>query len=183
MDKMYRTELRRLFLIEALPAPLTPASRHLQLFDNYIAETRLRMRTLRVPETKEWSYLLQQRLVLGEEGLACLKVAEMRLNEAEHAAFEQFQVKEIRKNRYFHEFDGRSFTFDIYLGPLWGLNRVRVDFVNEDEWRAFNPPPFAIFEVTYEQFFEDGNLVLRSFEDVKEAVARLTPLTNPAPDE
>ena len=35
MDKTYRNEFRRRYLIEALPDPLTRASRHLQLFDNY----------------------------------------------------------------------------------------------------------------------------------------------------
>jgi CYTH domain-containing protein len=183
MDKTYRTELSRLFLIEALPAPLTPASRHLQLFDNYIPETRLRLRTIRVPETKEWTYLLQQRLVVSEGGLSPLKVAEMHLNDTEHTAFESFEEHEIRKNRYFHEFDCHTFTFDIYLGTLWGLNRARVDFRSDEELRSFMPPPFAIFEVTYELFFDDANLVNRKFEDVQNAVSKLTPLSNPAPDE
>jgi CYTH domain-containing protein len=183
MDKTYRTELSRLFLIEALPAPLTPASRHLQLFDNYIAETRLRVRTIRVPETKGWTYLLQQRLFLDERGLSYWKVAEMHLNEAEHTAFEVFEEHEIRKNRYFHEFDGRSFTFDIYLGRLWGLNRARIDFQTQDELKAFQPPPFAIFEVTYEPFFDDANLVRGKFEDVQDAVSKLVPISDPLPEE
>jgi CYTH domain-containing protein len=183
MDKTYRTELSRLFLIEALPVPLTPASSHLQLFDNYITETRLRLRTVRVPETKEWTYLLQQRLSLHEVELSCMKVAEMHLNDAEHTRLETFEGNEVRKNRYFHEFDSRSFTFDIYLGALWGLNRARVDFQSEDDLRAFQPPPFAIFEVTYVPFFDDANLVYRNFEDVQTAVAKLNPLSDPAPDE
>ena len=179
MDKTYRTELCRLFLVEALPAPLTPASAHLQLFDNYITETRLRLRTIRVPETKEWTYLLQQRLLLKDGDLSSMKVAEMHLNEAEHSQLETFEGNEIRKNSYFHEFDGREFAFDIYLGPLWGLNRARVNFQNEKEMDAFLPPPFAVFEVTGEPFFDDGNLVYRKFEDVREAVGRLTPLSGP----
>jgi hypothetical protein len=43
-DKTAQTELHRIFLIEGLPDPLTPASAHLQLFDNYIENTRLRIR-------------------------------------------------------------------------------------------------------------------------------------------
>jgi CYTH domain-containing protein len=183
MDKTYRTELSRLFLVEALPAPLTPASSHLQIFDNYITGTRLRLRNVRVPETKEWTYLLQQRLRLHEGDLSCMKVAEIHLNEAEHTQLETFDGNEIRKNRYFHEFDARSFAFDIYLGALWGLNRARVDFQSDDELRAFRPPPFAIFEVTYESFFDDANLVYRKFEDVQEAVTKLVPLSSPMPDE
>ena len=182
MNKTYRAELCRLFLVETLPAPLTPASTHLQLFDNYVTETRLRMRMTRVPETKEWTYLLQQRLRIIENDLSCWHVAEMHLNDAEHAQLETFEGNEIRKNRYFHEFDGREFTFDVYLGTLWGLNRARVDFQNEDELRTFVPPPFAVFEVTTEPFFDDGNLVYRKFEDVREALGGLEPLSSQPSD-
>ena len=60
MNKTSRTELRRVFLLENLPKPLTRASRHLQIFDNYIENTRLRLRSVRVPETKDWTWILQQ---------------------------------------------------------------------------------------------------------------------------
>src|SRR5829696_7367398 len=98
MDKTYRTEFRRRYLIEGLPEPLTRASRHLQLFDNYITSTRLRIRTVRDPETKQWTWMLQQRLAAEADGLMCLKIGEIYLNEAEHTAFESFEGNEIRKN-------------------------------------------------------------------------------------
>ena len=173
MDKTARTELYRLFLIERLPEPLTPMSAHIQLFDNYIENTRLRLRNIRVPETKEWRHVLQQRFPAGQAG--CWKVAEIFLNEPEYLAFERFEGREIRKNRYFHEFDSRMFAFDVYLGRLWGLNRARVDFESEAELEDFPPPPFAIFEVTNEEFFDEAKLVNQKFEDVREAVAKLTP--------
>ena len=65
-DNTTRTELHRTFLIEGLPEPLERKSSHLQLFDNYIHETRLRLRSVRVPETKEWTLLLQNRYPAGE---------------------------------------------------------------------------------------------------------------------
>src|SRR6185369_11108214 len=170
MDKTARTELYRLFLIERLPEPLTPMSAHIQLFDNYIENTRLRLRNIRVPETKEWRHILQQRFPAGEAG--CWKVAEIFLNEAEYQAFERFEGREIRKNRYFHEFDGRSFDFDIYLGPLWGLCTAKVEFQNADDLEKFEPPPFGIFEVTDNAFFFGENLVTRKFDDVQAEVAR-----------
>ena len=179
MDKTYRTEFFRLFLIDALPAPLTPASSHIQLFDNYIANTRMRIRSIRVPETKEWTRTLQQRFRV--DGQPQWKIAEIHLNEAEHAQFEIFEGDEIRKNRYFHEFDGRTFSFDIYLGGLWGLNRARVDFQTNDELADLSPPPFAVFEVTNDPFFEDTSLVYKKFDDVRDAVANLQPLVDTTP--
>lgn len=185
MDKTYLTEFSRLFLIDALPAPLTPASSHIQIFDNYIANTRMRLRSVRVPETKEWTRSLQHRFPLNVGEIATWKIAEMHLNDAEYAQFQMFEGDEIRKNRYFHEFDARMFAFDIYLGRLWGLNRARVDFANESEMSNFLPPPFAIFEVTNEPFFDDASLVHQKFEDVQRAVSDHLPeaMRSAAPDE
>lgn len=173
MNKTYRTEFRRKYLIEALPEPLTRASRHLQLFDNYITGTRMRIRTIRDPETKQWSWLLQQRLTAESSGLMNLKIGEIHLNEAEHTAFEPFEGNEIRKNRYFHEFDGREVAFDVYLGALWGLNIAGVEFANASSLDRFEMPSFAVFDITNEPFFLGENLFEKKFEDVQAEVARI----------
>jgi len=52
MNKTALPEYYRLFLIERLPEPLTPAGAHLQLFDNYIENTRLRLRLIRDPRQR-----------------------------------------------------------------------------------------------------------------------------------
>lgn len=176
MSKTSETELCRVFLIEDLPAPLTRASRHLQIFDNYIENTRLRLRSVRVPETKEWTWTLQQREPL--ENLSQWRVSEIHLNETEHAAFEIFegrevrknervQTNEIRKNRYFYAFDGKQIEIDVFLGALWGLNLATVKCENLGELRAFKPPPFIVLEVTGNDFFVGANLVGKSFSDVQ----------------
>jgi CYTH domain-containing protein len=171
MDKTNKTEFRRTFLIEALPEPLTRASRHLQFFDNYIENTRMRLRSIRDPETKEWTHILQQRQPHLAGDLSCLKIAEIYLNEAEHERFTLFEGKEIRKNRYFHEFDQRMFAFDVYLGELWGLNAATVEFDNAEAQSSFEPPPFAVVEVTNDPFFLGENIVYKKFADVQARVA------------
>ncbi|MEP6787403.1 MAG: hypothetical protein ABJB40_03160 [Acidobacteriota bacterium] len=182
MDKTAQTELHRLFLIERLPEPLTPASSHLQLFDNYIENTRLRLRSIRDPYTKTWTRMLQQRFPWAEGEYAVTKLAEIHLNDAEYAVFEHYEGREIRKNRYFHEFDRMSLIFDVYLGPLWGLNTARVDFDSLEKMDDFVPPPFAVFEVTNDPFFTGESLVDKKFTDVQAEVARLGSIT-PVPAE
>ncbi len=175
-DKTYKTELRRVFLIGDLPEPLTRSSSHLQIFDNYIKNTRIRLRSMRSPETKEWNYILEQRFPLGD--LTQWKVSEIYLNEAEHAVFEPFegrQIKqneriesnEIRKNRYFYEFDGRIIEFDVFLGNLWGLNLAKVIFDDIEEMKNFEILPFFIKEVSNNQFFTGENLIGKDFSDVR----------------
>lgn len=179
MNKTAVTEYHRIFLIEGLPEPLTRASSHIQIFDNYIAGTRLRLRMVRDPETREWTRILQQRIIPDNEAEGSLKIAEIYFNEDDYAPFEQFEGTEIRKNRYFHEFDGRMIGFDVYLGPLWGLNTAIVDFQSPVEQRIYEPPPFAIFEVTGDPFFLGENLVNRKFDDVRAEVAKLGALVPP----
>ncbi|MEQ1644907.1 MAG: hypothetical protein ABL959_15770 [Pyrinomonadaceae bacterium] len=173
MNKTAQSEFHRLFLIEHLPEPLTPASSHLQLFDNYIENTRIRLRQIRDPYSKAWTRVLQQRFPAHDGDGAETKLAEMYLNDAEYAAFERFEGREIRKNRYFHEFDRVIVAFDVYLGPLWGLNTARVDFENREQMTEFIAPPFAVYEVTNYDFFAGVNLVEKLFADVQTEVARL----------
>lgn len=176
MDKTSRIELRRVFLLENLPEPLTRASRHLQIFDNYIENTRLRLRSVRVPETKAWTWILQQ-ITLFED-FSKREIAEIYLNEFEHAAFEIFEgrevikneraeTNEIRKNRYFYDSGDREVEIDIFLGGLWGLNLAKVYFETMEELREFKPPPFSILEVTRNEFFIGANLVGKTFSDVQ----------------
>ncbi len=173
MNKTAQTELHRLFLIDGLPEPLTPASSHLQLFDNYIENTRMRLRSIRDPYSKIWTRILQQRFSVHDGELAIAKLAEIYLNDVEYAAFEGFEGREIRKNRYFHEFDRTSFAFDVYLGSLWGLKMARVEFGDREQMAAFVPPPFAVFEVTNDPFFDGVSLVEKKFEDVQAEVAKV----------
>ncbi len=168
MDNTAKPEFFLLFLAERLPEPLTPASEHLQIFDNYIAGTYMRLRSIRDPRSKEWTRLLQK---LEPRSNSSVMLSQIELNEPEYAAFESFEGREIRKNRYFIEIGGRPAAFDIFLGKLWGLNTVRVDFENEKEMEAFEPPPFLVFEVSGDPFFSGSSLVERTFADVQAAVS------------
>lgn len=170
-DKTFRTELARTFLVDGLPEPLERNSSHLQIFDNYIHETQLRLRSIRLPETNQWTHLLQKRYPAGEYG-ADWRIEEIELSETEYEHFKPFEGNEIRKNRYFAEVDGGRFEFDVYLGPLWGLIRARVLFASREEMDRFTPPDLLTFEVTVLQFFDDANLVNCKFEDVRAELAK-----------
>ena len=176
-DKTFRTELQRTFLIEGLPEPLERKSSHLQIFDNYIHETPLRLRSIRVPETKEWTLMLQKRYPAAEFG-AEWNIEEIHLTESEYEHFKPFEGNEIRKNRYYAEFDGRGFEFDVYLGALWGLNRARVGFADRDEMVSLVVPEFVVAEITDESFFDDSNLVNQNLESVRQEVERLLDASN-----
>jgi hypothetical protein len=146
----------------------------------------MRIRSVRDPQTREWTRILQQRIILDHEAEGSMKVAEIYLNDDEHARFELFEGTEIRKNRYFHEVDGTMIAFDVYIGPLWGLNTAVVEFQSPVEQRIYEPPPFAVFEVTGNEFFLGENLVHKQFADVQDEVAKIGSVVPPPstmPDE
>lgn len=175
----YKSEIRRVFLLQDLPEPLTRASEHLQFFDNYIENTRLRLRTIRSPHTKEWQWILEQRFAPDENNLAVWNVSEIFLSEAEHAVFEIFegrQIKqneriesnELRFNRYFFETSGKQMEIDVFLNPLWGLYLGKIFFDTEQAAKDFSMPDFAVGEVTQNPFFLGRNLIGKTFADVQE---------------
>ncbi len=179
MDKIYQTEFRRVFLLPNLPAPLTRASEHLQIFDNYIENTRLRLRSVRAPKTREWFWILEQRKQMRPDDLSGWLVSEIHLNESEHQLFEHFEGREVRKNervdtnelrfnRYPFEANGKSMKIDFYLNPLWGLCLAKVLFQTEEEMKAFITPDFFLTEVTQNENFLDRNLVGKTFAEVRE---------------
>jgi hypothetical protein len=178
MNENYRTEMRRVFLLRDLPEPLTRASEHLQFFDNYIENTRLRLRSVRAPHTKEWSWILEQRFPLDEKDLSVWNVSEMFLNETEHNAFELFEGREIKKNervetnelrfnRYFYDLEGKKMEIDLFLNPLWGLCLGKVFFETVEEMKNFAVPETAFGEVTQNEFFLGKNLVGKTLADIE----------------
>ena len=178
---LYRTELRRVFLARELPAPLARASAHLQFFDNYIRDTRLRLRTIRSPQTRQWTWILEQRFPLDTKDLSRWQVSEIHLNEAEHAAFEIFEGREVKKNerietselrfnRYFYDFNNKKIEIDLFLNPLWGYNPAKVFFETEEEMENFALPDFAVAEITQNEFFIGRNLLGKTFEDVRNEI-------------
>lgn len=173
MDKTVRTEWRRTYLVEELPAPLTPSSAHIQIFDNYIADTRLRLRSVRDPADRSWKYLLQQLTHFHDD--ACRRdVAAIVLSKDEYPHFKIFEEREIRKNRYFHAGEGSLWAIDVYLGRLWGLIVATATFSSEDEFQSHQRPGFASVEISAEPFFWGCDLVSRSFSDVQAEAARLS---------
>ena len=179
MDKTAQTELHRLFLVEGLPEPLTPASAHLQIFDTYLPNTRLRVRQMRDPLTNRWTRILQQRFCVSEGEHAATRLIEMHLDDDEFAVFERMRGTETRKNRYFHEFDGHTVTFDAYLGELRGLTTAKVEFDVAEAMVDYEPAPFMKIEVTEEDFFEPHALSQKSYADIAMEIKRLGAATPP----
>lgn len=164
----YSVRVKREFIIESLPAPLAPADRHIQLYDNYVPGTRLRMRSERDTATGERVRRLEKVFTAETDGGRLWKKAWLVLEDEEYAALNMLRGREIRKNRYFIEDAAQKTSVDVYLGPLWGLHRATVEYTDADEADRSGSFDGALLEITGNADFLDSNLVGTDFETVRE---------------
>jgi CYTH domain-containing protein len=172
-SKYARIERERRYLLQDLPAGMTRADHHLQITDNYITGTRLRLRKVRDPQTNKWVIKFTQKFAPDTHDFSRTIITNTYLNPAEADTLAIFEANEIRKNRYHFEFEGRQFSVDMFLGDLFGLVLAEVSFDNDDELENFSPPPFALAEVTNNELFTGGRLSQLSFADLKDELIRL----------
>jgi CYTH domain-containing protein len=172
MSKYALVERERRFLLRDLPAPLTRASEHVQIWDNYITGTRLRLRRVRVPQTKERIWKLTQKYAPDPPDFSRTIITNIYLSAAEYEALSVFEGNEIRKNRYRFEHEGRAYSIDIFLGALWGLVLAETSFETDEEMKDFAPPPFAVMDVTEDEMFTGARLVELTIDDLRAELDR-----------
>src|SRR5947207_2502940 len=146
-SKYARVERERRYLLPDLPEGLSRADHHLQITDNYITGTRLRVRKVRDPRTNKWAVKFTQKFAPDPRDLSRTIITNTYLNAIEAETLSIFAANEIRKNRYYFEFDGRRFSIDMFLGDLFGLVLAEISFDTDDEMDNFVAPPFALVEV------------------------------------
>jgi len=170
--KYARVERERKFLLRDLPEPLTRMSEHVQMWDSYITGTRLRLRRVRWPQTKKQVWKLTQKFAPDAEDLSRTVITNIYLSEYEYEVLSVFEGNEIRKNRYPFEYEGRAYSIDLFIGPLWGLVLAETDFENDEELDSFKLPPFAVEDVTNDQLFTGARLSGLIFADLKKEYGR-----------
>src|SRR5436190_3221677 len=171
-SKYSRVERERRYLLLDLPEGMTRADHHLQITDNYITGTRLRIRKVRDPRTNKWVVKFTQKFAPNPEDLSRTIITNTYLNATEAETLGIFEANEIRKNRYPFEFEGQKFSVDMFLGDLFGLVLAELSFETDEALDAFPKPAFAIADVTNNEIFSGGRLSELRFEDVREEIAR-----------
>lgn len=172
-SKYARLERERRYLLRDLPEGLTRADPHLQITDNYMTGSRLRLRKVREPRTNKWTVKFTQKFQPNPADLSRTIITNTYLNALEAEVLSSvFNSNEIRKNRYPFEFEGHKFGVDMFLGDLFGLVLAEVDFETDEELDNFPKPPFALADVTNESLFSGGRLCELTFSDVRAEIAR-----------
>jgi CYTH domain-containing protein len=169
-SKYARVERERRYLLQDLPEGVTRTDDHLQITDNYITGTRLRIRKVREPRSNKWVVKFTQKYAPDPANLSRTIITNTYLNAIEAETLSMFDANEIRKNRYHFEYEGRRFAIDMFLGDLFGLVLAEVSFDSDDEIDNFPKPPFALADVTNNELFSGGRLCELTFADVREEI-------------
>ena len=172
-SKYARIERERRYLLQDLPEGLTRADHHLQITDNYITGTRLRIRKVRDPRSNKWVVKFTQKFAPDPQDLSRTIITNTYLNAVEAETLSIFEANEIRKNRYRFEFEGRQFSIDMFLGDLFGLVLAEVSFDTEEDLASFQTPSFALAEVTNNELFSGGKLSQLNIADIKDELVRI----------
>jgi CYTH domain-containing protein len=165
-------ERERRYLLQDLPAGITRADHHLQITDNYITGTRLRIRKVRDPRTNKWTVKFTQKFAPDPRDFARTLITNIYLDSYEAEVLSVFEANEIRKNRYYFEWEGRRFSVDMFLGDLFGLVLAEVSFDNDEELENFRMPEFALADVTNNELFTGGRLCELTIADIRKEVER-----------
>jgi len=170
-SKYARIERERRYLLEDLPEGMTRADHHLQITDNYMTGSRLRMRKVRDPKTNKWVAKLTQKFPIADGDLARTIITNTYLNAVEAETLSTiFNSNEIRKNRYYFMYEGRKFSVDMFLGDLFGLVLAEVGFDTDDELERYAKPTFALADVTNNELFTGGRLSQLTFAEVRQEI-------------
>src|SRR5258706_10954107 len=172
-SKYARIERERRYLLPDLPEGLTRADHHLQITDNYLTGTRLRLRKVRDPRHNKLIVKFTQKFAPEPSDLSHTIITNTYLNAIEADTFAVFEANEIRKNRYPFEFNGRSFSVDMFLGDLFGLVLAEISFETDAELAAFSKPAFALLDVTNIEMFTGGKLSELTFADMRNEIEQL----------
>src|SRR5438270_12916986 len=106
-SKYAHIERERRYLLRDLPEGLSRADYHLQITDNYLTGTRLRIRKVRDPRTNKWVVKFTQKFAPNPKDISRTMITNTYLNEIEADTFAVFEANEISKNAYPFEFGSR----------------------------------------------------------------------------
>jgi CYTH domain-containing protein len=162
----------RRFLMSAFPPGLERNSPHLQLTDNYLTNTRLRLRKIRVPETKERRWLLTQIIHPVPADLSQTIKVNTWLSAQEYEVLSVFEGNETRKNRFAYRHEGRGYTIDLYLGPLWGLLIAKTTLESDPALAPAPMPDFASADITNDLLFNGPKLSELTIQELRSQFSR-----------
>lgn len=156
--KYARIEVERRFLLDNLPSGLNTESIHHRIKDNYIPDTRLRLRRVESPSGEVIALKLGQKYRAPHQQAYQSVMTNIYLNADEYRILAQLGGRFVTKRRYPYIYSGELFSIDIFEGNLKGLILMEIEKPTDQEILSLQVPEFALREVTDDPFFSGWEL-------------------------
>jgi CYTH domain-containing protein len=163
--KYTRVEYERRFLV----SPRADWRRSIESYsktyeDNYLRDTRLRLRILTDSDTGRRVIKLNKKFESPSPYFRT--VSRILLSPSEYELLDALEGDRLKKTRYYHRYLGRVFSVDVFEGELAGLILCETEADGLSDLMSAKPPSYAKPDVTADPFFEGGNLCQTRSEDL-----------------
>lgn len=162
-------EIEFTYLAKYLPEGLASCE-HKEVIDGYVPSNRENM-SLRIRRIGD-KFEITKKEPKDESNISEQVEQTIPLNPQEYDVLMRAPVKQLRKIRYYYDYQGKRAEFNVFQGALGGLVVVEVEFKNTAERDAFAMPDFCIVEITNEDFIAGGMLAGKSYADIEPELAR-----------
>ena len=156
------------FLPKELPEGLTECHSE-EMVDLYI-ENGAEHADLRVRKQGE-RYELTRKAPISSDDASAQREDTIVLLKEEFQSFMGATHRKVEKTRYYYDFEGVTYEFDVFSGPLKGLVTVDIEFGSEEAQQKYTLPDFCLADITQEEFIAGGMLAGKSYTDIEEKLA------------
>ncbi len=161
-------ELERTFLAKKLPDGLKDCECK-EVVDIYFPKTR-RHPTVRIRKNGDKFEITKKEPIEGDTSKQ--KEHTIPLREEDFNELIKLDGKKVRKIRYLYPWKDMTAEIDVFQDELLGLVVIDFEFKTEDDKSAFIAPDFCGSDITREEFVAGGMICGKTYEDVKEVLAK-----------
>lgn len=155
--KYTRAEYERRFIVSPQSNWKSSVESYSKSFeDKYFRDSRLRLRLLIDSDTGRRLIKLTKKV--ESDSAYAHTISRILLTQNEYAFFGSLAGDNLKKTRYYHNYQGRVFSVDVFEGELEGLILCETEADSIEDLMKCEPPQYAKQEVSEDEFFRGGNL-------------------------
>src|ERR1041385_3874542 len=140
--KYTRVEFERRFLVSPCAdwrRDIEPYTKKFQ--DKYLHDTRLRLRMLTDSDTGRQIIKLTKKCESSSPYFQT--ISRILLSPAEYELMDRLPGDRLEKVRHYHSYQGRTYSIDVFAGPLTGLIVCETEADELASLMLAEPPPYA----------------------------------------
>ena len=124
--------------------------------DKYLQNARLRLRILTDSDSSRQLIKLTKKF--ESDSPYFQQITTIILSPSEYQIFDALEGSRLKKIRYYHHFQGRVFSIDVFENELDRLILCETETDGIEDLMSAEPPAYVSREVTEDVFFTGGNL-------------------------